>query len=124
MCTTRSCSRRTRSAVLLGEIEVLDFREIRMHGVLAKRTARHFGLDYDLDHVPDAARATLGGMSRKRPLTSRGARKLGERERAAGLDPDDEAARWLQEHDPEPEPEPSKSVRKSKALHRWQQRRG
>jgi hypothetical protein len=58
----------------------------------------------------------------KRPLTSRGARKLGERERAHGLDADDEAARWLREHDPEPEPEVPKAARKSKALHRWRQR--
>jgi len=61
-------------------------------------------------------------MSRKRPLTSRGARKRGERERAAGLDPDDEAARWLEQHDPEPEPETPKSVRKSRLLHQWRQR--
>jgi hypothetical protein len=61
-------------------------------------------------------------MSRKRPLTSRGVRKLGARERAVGMDPDDEAARWLREHDPEPEPEPSKSSRKSKELHRFRQR--
>lgn len=34
---------------LLDEIERLDFQEIRMHGVVAKRTARHFGLDYDYE---------------------------------------------------------------------------
>ena len=61
-------------------------------------------------------------MAPKPHLTSRGARKLGERERAAGLDPDDEAARWLREHDPEPVPEPSKSSRKSRGLHRFRQR--
>jgi hypothetical protein len=55
-------------------------------------------------------------------LTSEGARRLGERERAAGLEPDDEAARWLREHDPAPEPSPSASSRKSKALHRWRRR--
>jgi DNA oxidative demethylase len=47
---------------LLQEIERLRFDEIRMHGVVAKRTARHFGLDYDyerrttiedVDPVPD-----------------------------------------------------------------------
>jgi hypothetical protein len=61
-------------------------------------------------------------MSRKRSLSEHGARKLGERERTAGLDRDDEAARWLREHDPEPAPAPPKSAFKSKALHRWQQR--
>jgi hypothetical protein len=61
-------------------------------------------------------------MGRKRPLTRKGAEKLGERERATGLDPNDEAARWLEAHDPKPEPTPPKSARKSKALHRWRQR--
>jgi alkylated DNA repair protein (DNA oxidative demethylase) len=34
---------------LLDHIEALDFDEIRMHGVVAKRTARHFGFDYDYE---------------------------------------------------------------------------
>ena len=34
---------------LLHEIERLEFHEIRMHGVVAKRTARHFGFDYDYE---------------------------------------------------------------------------
>jgi alkylated DNA repair dioxygenase AlkB len=34
---------------LLDEIAQLDFHEIRMHGVVAKRTARHFGFDYDYE---------------------------------------------------------------------------
>ena len=59
---------------------------------------------------------------RRKP--SRGAaQKLGERERQAGLDPGDEAARWLADHDPRPAPSPPKSATKSKTLHRWRQRR-
>ena len=57
-------------------------------------------------------------------LTHKGAERRGERERAVGLDPEDEAARWLAEHDPEPAPEPSKSLFKSKELHRWRRARG
>jgi DNA oxidative demethylase len=35
--------------VLLDELERLEFHEIRMHGVVAKRTARHFGVGYDYE---------------------------------------------------------------------------
>ena len=34
---------------LLAPIEGLDFREIRMRGQTARRTARHFGFDYDYE---------------------------------------------------------------------------
>jgi hypothetical protein len=61
-------------------------------------------------------------VARKRTLTSKGAQDLGERERGLGLDPDDDAARWLAEHDPPPKPEPPKSAGKSKVLHQWRQR--
>jgi hypothetical protein len=59
-------------------------------------------------------------------LTHEGAKRRAERERQAGLEPDDEAARWLEEHDPPPALPPSKARFKSKELHRWweQQQRG
>jgi len=61
-------------------------------------------------------------MSRGWKGTHRSAKNLGERERTTGVDPDDEAARWLQEHDPEPEPKTPKSATKSKTLHRFRRR--
>ena len=62
-------------------------------------------------------------MTEKRRPAERAARRQGERERAAGLEPDDEAARWLAENEPGDEaPAPSKSMRKSKLLHQWRQR--
>ncbi len=59
-------------------------------------------------------------------MKEKAAKRRGERERQVGLDPDDGAARWLEEQDPPPAPPPSKSKFKSKALHRWreQQKRG
>lgn len=62
-------------------------------------------------------------MQKKRPLSSRSVQKLSERERQAGLEPDDPAARWLAEHDPAPPPKVPKRASKNKALHRWQSRR-
>jgi hypothetical protein len=62
-------------------------------------------------------------MAPRRPLTHRSAQNLGERERAVGVEADDAAARWLEEHDPPPQPPPPKSAGKSKALHRWRQSR-
>ena len=44
-----------------------------------------------------------------------------ERERTMGLDPTDEAAKWIEGHDASPPPATSKSSQKSKALHRWRQ---
>ena len=56
----------------------------------------------------------------KHRLANEGARKRAEKERAAGLDPEDDAGKWLGEHDPKPAPKPKKF--KSKELHRWRQR--
>ena len=50
------------------------------------------------------------------------AKRRGERERQVGLDPEDEAARWLEETDPPPAAPPSKAKFKSKELHRWRQK--
>lgn len=63
-------------------------------------------------------------MTYKKPITSKGALKRGERERSVGLEADDEAAKWLEEHDPKPQPPEPKSARKSKAVHRFRQQRG
>jgi hypothetical protein len=50
------------------------------------------------------------------------AKRRGERERQTGLDPEDEAARWLDDHDPSAPPAESKSKFKSTELHRWRQK--
>jgi hypothetical protein len=65
---------------------------------------------------------TVSPMGRKRELNSRGVERLSERERGLGLDPTDDAARWLAEHDPPPKPAPPKSLGKSKVLHQWRRR--
>jgi hypothetical protein len=62
-------------------------------------------------------------VSRKKPLTERGVKRMVERERAVGLDPEDDAAQWLAEHDRQPAPALPKSASKSKALHRWRNSR-
>ena len=62
-------------------------------------------------------------MARKRPPPTKDeARRRAERERAFGLDSNDEAARWLEEHDPKPPLAPPKRPFKSKVLHQWRQR--
>ena len=61
-------------------------------------------------------------MAPVRKLTHEGAKKRAERERQTGLDPEDEAAKWLEEHEQAPSPPESKSRFKSKELHRWRRR--
>jgi hypothetical protein len=58
-----------------------------------------------------------------RPTREQALRRA-DRERQAGLDPDDDAARWLEEHDPKPPPPESKSRFKSRELHRWRRAQG
>ena len=58
----------------------------------------------------------------KRPPSRRTVEKMRERERAAGLDADDAAARWLEEHEPKEPTEPPKAARKSKLLHQFRER--
>ena len=60
-------------------------------------------------------------MARQRPLKSGSVKKLSERERATGIDAEDDASKWLQERDPPPPPAAPKAATKSKALHRWRQ---
>jgi hypothetical protein len=62
-------------------------------------------------------------MTRKKPLTERGVKRMVERERKVGLEAEDDAARWLDENDKQPEPPPPKAASKSKALHRWRNSR-
>ena len=56
-------------------------------------------------------------MNRKR------VERMNERERNVGLEQDDEAAKWLEEHDPKPPPQTPKSASKNKVLHQWRRRR-
>ena len=60
----------------------------------------------------------------KRPHLSRQrVERMREREASVGLEPEDDAARWLAEHDPPPPTDESKSRRKSKLLHQFRNRR-
>ena len=58
----------------------------------------------------------------KQPPSRRSVEKRRAREASVGVDPEDDAAKWLAEHDPEPAPQTPKRASKSKALHQWRQR--
>jgi alkylated DNA repair dioxygenase AlkB len=45
--------------VLLGELEALEFAEIRMHGVVAKRRAAHLGMNYEYQSAAVAPGVTI-----------------------------------------------------------------
>ena len=62
-------------------------------------------------------------MAKKR-LTPQGVARMREREANVGMDPDDEAAKWLAENDPPEPPKTPKSAKKSVTLHRFKSGRG
>ena len=63
-------------------------------------------------------------MTGKQGLKQRGVERMRAREGTVGIEPEDEAARWLAEHDPTPPPAAPKSLKKSVTLHRFRQRQG
>jgi hypothetical protein len=69
------------------------------------------------------ASAALIAGQRKKPLTPRGVEKMRAREASLGVDPQDEAGRWLAEHDPPPPPKTPKAAKKSVTLHRYRRDR-
>jgi hypothetical protein len=64
----------------------------------------------------------LLSMSKRLPITSHSAKRLADRERGVGLEPDDDAARWLAANDAPPPPATPKAASKNKTLHQWRRR--
>jgi hypothetical protein len=58
----------------------------------------------------------------RRVVNRKRAERMSERERNVGLEPDDAAAKWLEENDPPPPPKTPKSASKNKLLHTWRRR--
>ena len=82
------------SKMLLGEeerellelIERLDFREIEMRGQTAKRTVRHFGLDYDYEALHISTDLMLNATLRAKKLDEVASGFLARHPNAVGLD--------------------------------------
>ena len=62
-------------------------------------------------------------MPKRPPISRQRVAKMREREQTVGLEPDDAAAKWLDEHEPKEEQKTPKSATKSKLLHQWRQAR-
>jgi hypothetical protein len=62
-------------------------------------------------------------MTKKR-LTPRAVQRMREREAVVGLEPEDDAAKWLAQHDPPAPRATPKAAKKSVTLHRFRQRQG
>jgi hypothetical protein len=60
----------------------------------------------------------------KRRLTPRGVQRMRDREANVGVDPEDEAAKWLAENDPPEPPKTPKAAKKSVTLHRFKRQQG
>jgi hypothetical protein len=69
------------------------------------------------------ARRYRSAVAGKKRLTPQGVARMRKREASVGLEPQDEAAQWLGEHDAPPPPKPPKSAKKSVTLHRFRQRK-
>jgi hypothetical protein len=64
----------------------------------------------------------LHACGKRRPFDSKKIERQSERERNVGLDPEDDAAKWLREHDAKPPPATPKRASKNKPLHQWRRR--
>jgi alkylated DNA repair protein (DNA oxidative demethylase) len=77
---------------LLAAIAVLEFEEIRMHGQVARRTAKHYGIAYDYDN-PAASRPGEPLPEWLEPLRARVAELV-------GLHPDELVEALVQHYPP------------------------
>jgi alkylated DNA repair dioxygenase AlkB len=77
---------------LLDELERLEFHEIRMHGVVAKRTARHFGVDYDYER--------RAAVQEAEPVPAWLAPVRGRAAELAGVEPEELAEILVQRYPP------------------------